>query len=63
MDFFIHYQHVQLYLNGEYMGVYLLSDHIEKAKERVNIEDDGYLLKYDGYYYESPLFLVTDEMI
>lgn len=62
MDFFIHYQHVQLYLNGEYMGVYLLSDHIEKAKERVNIEDDGYLLKYDGYYYESPLFLVTDEM-
>jgi hypothetical protein len=62
MDFSIHYQHVNLFLNEEFRGVYLFTDHIEKAKERVNIEDDGYLMKFDGYYYESPLFLVTDEM-
>ena len=60
LDFTIHYQHVHLYLNDEYQGVYLFTDHIEKAKDRVNIEDDGYLMKYDGYYLESPVYLITE---
>ncbi len=38
-------QHVDFYLNGEYLGTYLFSDHIEKSKNRVQINEDVFLLK------------------
>ena len=45
---------VELYLNGEYMGVYTLSEQIQVHENRVNIEenspnaDTGYLLELGG---------------
>lgn len=59
MAFPLHYQHVDLYLNNKYIGMYLLIDHVEKAKQRVNIEDDGFIMKFDAYFNESPVFLHT----
>ena len=55
----INYQHVQLYLNDEYMGLYVLTDQVEKKKNRVNIEDDGFLFENDNYYYQEPLSFMT----
>ena len=43
-DFSINYQHVNLYLNGEYLGVYVLTDQVKVGKHRVEIEDDGFLV-------------------
>ena len=52
-------QHVELYLNGEYLGVYLLCEQHETGENRVNIDtsvidnngnpkyDTGYLLEMD----------------
>ncbi len=46
-------QFVELYLNNEYLGLYLLTDQIEVTKDRVNIEehttniDTGFLIEYD----------------
>lgn len=37
----INYQHVNLYLNGEYQGLYILTDQVKTGKNRVNVEDDG----------------------
>mgnify|MGYP003418604051 FL=1 len=56
----IHYRHVQLYLNDEYVGMYILTDQVEKKKNRVDIEDDGFLFENDNYFWEEPLNFMTD---
>ncbi len=44
---------VNLYLNGDYRGVYMLTDHVEVANDRVEVEDSlkepdkGYLVELD----------------
>jgi hypothetical protein len=51
---------VEVEINGEYWGVYLLAEQQECSKGRVNIPepkkdetspDTGYLVEFDGYYY------------
>ena len=57
------YQPVDLFLNGEYIGVFLFSDKIEESSDKVNlgdtvinddgkIEDMGFLIEF-GWDYES----------
>lgn len=40
LDFTPSHHHVILYLNGQYQGVYLLTDHIDEKKGRTNVEED-----------------------
>lgn len=42
----------ELYLNGEYLGVYLLTETIKVGKNRVNIpkDEDSYIVEFDGKY-------------
>ena len=56
----IHYHHVQLYLNGQYNGMYVLTDQVEKKKGRVDIKDDGFLFENDNYFWDEPLNFMTD---
>jgi uncharacterized protein YjdB len=58
---------VQLYINNEYRGMYMLTELVEIANERVNIdetitksEDKGYLLEIDfrGNYEDTPYFYI-----
>ncbi len=48
-------QSVELYLNGQYRGVYLLCEQVEVSEDRVDISDDetaidtGYLVEMDGW--------------
>ena len=56
----IHYHHVQLYLNGKYSGMYVLTDQVEKKGGRVDIEDDGFLFENDNYFWEEPVNFMTD---
>lgn len=58
-EYNINYQHVNLYLNNEYLGVYLLVDQVKTGKNRVNVEDDGFLIEEDLYYYQEPLWFTT----
>ena len=49
---------VEVYVNGEYFGVYILAEQQEVKDERINIDDaedtssneTGYLIEYDRYY-------------
>ena len=49
---------VEVYVNGEYFGVYILAEQQEVKKERINIDnaedtssnETGYLIEYDRYY-------------
>lgn len=54
IDYPVRYRHVHLYLNGEYKGVYLLTDQIERKKHRVDIADDGFLFENDNYAWAVP---------
>ena len=57
----------ELYLNGEYLGVYLLVESIKIAKNRVNIpkDDSSYIVEFDAKYrnYEQVFFsdVITDD--
>ena len=57
---------VEVYLNGEYRGIYMLSEQVEVGKQRVDIEegekdDIGFLIELDGYAegeYNKDMFTV-----
>lgn len=59
MPYPIHYRHVELFVNGEYLGVYVLTDQVEKKANRVDIEDDGFLFENDNYFWDEPLNFMT----
>lgn len=60
MDFTPQAEFIDVYLNGEYIGNYTLSDQIEVTNDRVNIEehstdvDTGYLIEFDRRMWEYP---------
>lgn len=60
MPYPIRYRHVQLYVNDDYVGLYVLTDQVEKKKHRVDIEDDGFLFENDNYATSEPLYFTTD---
>lgn len=54
---------VELDFNDEYQGVYLLAEQQQVNENRINVKepamdytgtDIGYLIEYDGYYYNEP---------
>jgi spore coat protein CotH len=56
-----HYVHVEVVLNGEYQGSYVLTEQVQVGKGRVDIdEDSGYLVELDVYYDEEPKFTTTN---
>lgn len=61
MPYPIRYRHLQLYINGRYNGLYVLTDQVEKKSGRVDIEDDGFLFENDNYYYQEPLNFRTSK--
>ena len=62
LEYTVHYQPVDLTLNGVYQGTYVLTDQVEKAKNRVNFSDDGFLIEDDTYYDYEPLWFTSDLM-
>lgn len=65
------FRRVNVYINGSYWGVYLLVEQQQVDENRVDIpeaedgytgNDIGYLLEYDGYYYNENVALGGDYM-
>src|SRR5690606_2201507 len=56
-------QYVELFLNGEFMGNYTLTEHIKEGSDRVAIDEDngGFILEGDGYAYSEPVHFITDQ--
>lgn len=58
---------VELIINDEYLGNYLLTESVKEGKNRVDINDDvkkgdyGYLIEKDGYYASEPVWFVTSD--
>ena len=62
MDYVINYQHVEVTIDGEYKGVYLLVEQVERARQRINVAIDGFIIEDDNYYKEEPLWFSTELM-
>lgn len=68
-------QFVDLVLNGEYLGNYQISDHIEVREKRVDITEQeeglpatenisgGYLLEVDGFAYDEASYFITNRNV
>ena len=63
IEFSINYQHVNLYLNGKYKGMYVLTDKVEKAKNRINIKDDGFIIEEDTYYKQEKVYFNSSLLV
>ena len=48
-----------LFINGEYRGLYMLTESIKKDKHRVNVSDDGYITENDIYYWGEEVYFKT----
>lgn len=54
LEFTNHPRHVEVFLNGNHLGHYLLTEQVQVNKNRVNIdEDNGFLVELDTYYDED----------
>ena len=60
MNYTPDYRHVDLYLNNEYQGTYLMTELIEEGSKKVNVEDDGFIIECDGHYLEEPCYFITE---
>ena len=56
-------QFVELYLNRNYMGLYLLTETVKVAKNRVNIEknDSTFLVEKEDTKKSDPPYVITDD--
>ena len=54
-------QYVELFLNGEYMGNYTLTEHVKEGEDRVPIDEDngGFIIEGDGYADQEPSHFYT----
>lgn len=54
------YKFVNLVMNDKYMGLYYLTDAIERGDKRVDIEKSGYLIENDAYYWNEDVSFKTN---
>lgn len=59
------YCYVTLYINGEYRGLYVLSEAVEEGsgneedRWRVNVDADGYVFECDAYWWNEDYYFST----
>ena len=58
-------EYAELYLNGEYLGVYLLTETIKKGEKRVNLSENeySYIVEVDGKYRENEQIVFSDVLL
>ncbi|MEM1328417.1 MAG: CotH kinase family protein [Bacteroidota bacterium] len=56
---------IELFLNNEYVGTYLLTQKVEVTKNRLSLSDDGFLLEADqpGRLDEDDVYVETDRLL
>lgn len=54
------YAFVNVFINGDYRGLYLLMESINQGPSRVNISDDGYIIERDAYWWNEDVWFKTE---
>ena len=55
------YAYVDVFVNGDYRGVYILTEAISRCKSRINISKDGYIIERDAYWWNEDVKFITDK--
>ncbi|MBR5803665.1 MAG: CotH kinase family protein [Bacteroidaceae bacterium] len=50
------WEYVNLVINGDYKGDYILIESVEKEKGRINIDDTGYIIEDDAYWWNEDIY-------
>ena len=51
-------EYVNVVVNGEYMGVYLLTEAVSLNPScRIDVDETGYLFEYDAYWWNEPVYV------
>lgn len=53
VDWQPNFEFVNLLINGDYKGCYLLIESVEKGKEKLNITDNGFIIENDPYWWNG----------
>ena len=51
---------VELVLNGEYVGNYLLVERLGRGEQRINISSTGYIMQLNNWWHLDPIWFHTD---
>lgn len=53
-----HFMYVNVVINGDYKGVYMLMETVKNAKARLSVDKNcGYIIEYDAYWWNEDLCL------
>lgn len=55
------FQFVNVVINGDYRGLYMLTESVKRNPEcRLNVDKTGYILEYDAYWWNENVYFVND---
>lgn len=54
------WEYVNVVLNGEYKGDYLLLESVERDKGRLDIDKSGYIIEDDAYWWNEDVYFKSD---
>lgn len=54
------YEFVNVIINGEYQGMYYLMESVDRGEKRVNLDDSGFLIEYDTFWWNEDIYFKTD---
>lgn len=54
------YDFVHVVLNGDYQGMYYLIEPVSKGEKRVDIENSGFLIEHDTFWWNEDVYFKTE---
>ena len=56
------WEYVNVVVNGEYKGDYLLLESVEREKGRIDIDKSGYIIEDDAYWWNEDVYFKSDRL-
>lgn len=54
------YRFVNLILNGDWKGIYLLIESVKRAESRCNVSESGFIIENDAYWWNESVYFKTE---
>ena len=55
------FQYVNVMINGDYRGLYMLCESVKRNPNcRINVDETGYIIEYDAYWWNENVYFVSD---
>ena len=61
-DWTPHFMFVNVIMNDDYRGIYILAENVRRGETRVDIKKDGFIIENDAYYWNEDVYFQTDAL-